>query len=231
MRLNPDGNERLTAAVGVLLLVPILAELGDDPPRRAHIHVAPRLRRSCLDPARAVEVSEYGLALCPLLTDAVAATLAHGPLQLALRLLAPLLVAATVVLFGSGVAMGILHGHALQIARRLHGPASVIWLPAHRHLRPRLPQTRSDQQQRNTSAKQQRREVRGSDVAQLRPRGSLGHRTNGRHFHRPRPTSLGRPALPPRSPRQHRAEHRERPKNLMHRAGGTGLSGRSTLSR
>ena len=45
-----------------------------------------------------------------------------------MRLLAPLLVAATVVLFGSGVAMGVLHGHALQIARRLHGPSSVIWL-------------------------------------------------------------------------------------------------------
>jgi hypothetical protein len=45
-----------------------------------------------------------------------------------MRLLAPLLVAATVVLFSSGVAMGTLHGHALEIARRLHGPASVIWL-------------------------------------------------------------------------------------------------------
>jgi hypothetical protein len=45
-----------------------------------------------------------------------------------MRLLAPLLVAATVVLFGSGVAMGLLHGQALQLARRLHGPASVIWL-------------------------------------------------------------------------------------------------------
>ena len=32
------------------------------------------------------------------------------------------------MLFGSGIAMGFLHGHALQIARRLHGPASVIWL-------------------------------------------------------------------------------------------------------
>ena len=45
-----------------------------------------------------------------------------------MRSLAPLLVLATVILFGSGVAMGILHGHALQIARRLHGPTSVIWL-------------------------------------------------------------------------------------------------------
>jgi hypothetical protein len=45
-----------------------------------------------------------------------------------MRLLAPVFVAATVVLFGSGVAMGLLHGNALQIARRLHGPTSVIWL-------------------------------------------------------------------------------------------------------
>jgi peptidoglycan/LPS O-acetylase OafA/YrhL len=44
-----------------------------------------------------------------------------------MRVLAPLLVAATVVLFGSGVAMGVLHGQALDWAR-LHGPASVIWL-------------------------------------------------------------------------------------------------------
>lgn len=52
----------------------------------------------------------------------------EGPPQLAMRLLSPLFVAATVVLFGSGVAMGFLHGHGLQIARNLHGPASVIWL-------------------------------------------------------------------------------------------------------
>jgi hypothetical protein len=56
------------------------------------------------------------------------AYVALGPPQLAMRLLAPLFVAATVVLFGSGVAMGVLHGHDLQIARNLHGPASVIWL-------------------------------------------------------------------------------------------------------
>jgi hypothetical protein len=52
----------------------------------------------------------------------------HGPPRIAMRLLAPLFVAATVALFGSGVAMGLLHGHALQAGRRLHGPAAVIWL-------------------------------------------------------------------------------------------------------
>src|SRR6266566_3282717 len=51
-----------------------------------------------------------------------------GAPQLAMLLLAPLLVAATVVLFGSGVAMGVLHGRSLHIARQLHGPSSVIWM-------------------------------------------------------------------------------------------------------
>ncbi len=126
-RLNPDGNERLTAAVGVLLLVPILVELativfGVHAFMSLHVFV--------------------GLALIPLVLLKLASTgwrfaryytrsrayVAHGPPQLGMRLLAPLLVAATVVLFSSGVAMGVVHGHALQIARRLHGPASVIWL-------------------------------------------------------------------------------------------------------
>jgi hypothetical protein len=127
MRPNPDGNERLTAAVGVLLVVPIVVELativlGVHTFMSLHVFV--------------------GLALIPLVLFKLGSTgwrfvryytrsrayVAHGPPRLAMRLLAPLLVAATVVLFGSGVAMGILHGHALQIARRLHGPSSVIWL-------------------------------------------------------------------------------------------------------
>src|SRR5581483_2313149 len=56
------------------------------------------------------------------------AYVALGPPQIVMRLLAPLFVAATVILFGSGVAMGLLHGHELQLARNVHGPASVIWL-------------------------------------------------------------------------------------------------------
>jgi hypothetical protein len=125
--VNPDGNKRLTAAVGVLLLAPILLEiatvlLGVHTFMSWHVFV--------------------GIALIPLVVLKLATTgwrfvryytrsreyVAHGPPQAAMRLLAPLFVVATVVLFGSGVAMGLLHGHALQLARRLHGPASVIWL-------------------------------------------------------------------------------------------------------
>jgi hypothetical protein len=125
--MNPDGNARLTAAVGVLLLLPVLVEiatilLGVHTFMSWHVFV--------------------GLALIPVVVLKLATTgwrfaryytrsrpyLAAGPPRAAMRLLAPLLVVATLVLFGSGVAMGLLHGHSLQIARRLHGPASVIWL-------------------------------------------------------------------------------------------------------
>ena len=126
-RLNPVGNERLTAAVGLLLLAPILVEvatilLGVHTFMSVHVFV--------------------GLALIPPVLLKLGSTawrfaryytrsrpyVALGPPQIAMRLLAPLFVAVTVVLFGSGVAMGLVHGQALDVARRLHGPASVVWL-------------------------------------------------------------------------------------------------------
>jgi hypothetical protein len=50
-----------------------------------------------------------------------------GAPELVMRMLAPLLVLMTIVLFGSGVAMGLTHGRALEIARRLHGPTAFLW--------------------------------------------------------------------------------------------------------
>jgi hypothetical protein len=125
--LNPDGNERLTAAVGVLLLVPIVIELvsvllGVHTFMSLHVFVG-----LLLIPPVLLKLASTGwrFARYYLRSDAY---VVHGPPQLVMRLLAPLLVAATVVLFGSGVAMGLLHGHALVVARRLHGPASVVWI-------------------------------------------------------------------------------------------------------
>lgn len=125
--MNPAGNARLTAAVGLLLLVPAAIEgatvlLGVHTFMSVHVFV--------------------GLALLPVVLLKLAATgwrflryytrsrpyVAQGPPQIAMRLLAPLFIAVTVVLFGSGIAMGLLHGHSLQVARTLHGPASVLWL-------------------------------------------------------------------------------------------------------
>src|SRR5215471_16068465 len=45
-----------------------------------------------------------------------------------MRFLAPLLVVSTIALFASGVAMGVRDGHALLVARRVHGPASAVWI-------------------------------------------------------------------------------------------------------
>lgn len=126
-RLNPDGNERLTAAVGVLLLLPILVELatillGVHTFMSLHVFVG-----LALIPPVLLKLASTGWRFARYYTHGHE-YVAQGPPQLAMRLLAPLLVAATVILFSSGVAMGILHGHALQIARQLHGPTSVIWL-------------------------------------------------------------------------------------------------------
>jgi hypothetical protein len=125
--VNPNGNERLTAAVGVLLLVPVLVEvatilLGVHTFMSLHVFVG-----LALIPAVVLKLASTGWRFARYYTGNRAYA-AQGPPQLVMRLLAPLLVAATVVLLGSGVAMGLLHGNALGIARRLHGPASVIWL-------------------------------------------------------------------------------------------------------
>lgn len=126
-RSNPDGNERLTATVGVVLLVPIVVELatvvfGVHMFMSFHVFVG-----LALIPAVLVKLASTSWRFARYYTRN-RAYVDNGPPQLAMRLLAPLLVAATVVLFGSGIAMGLLHGHALLIARRLHGPTSVIWL-------------------------------------------------------------------------------------------------------
>jgi fermentation-respiration switch protein FrsA (DUF1100 family) len=124
---NPDGNGRLTAAVGLLLVVPILVEsatvvLGVHTFMSLHVFVG-----LALIPAVLLKLGSTGWRFVRYYARS-GAYVAHGPPQLAMRLMAPLLVAATVVLFASGVAMGVLHGHALQTARRLHGPASVVFL-------------------------------------------------------------------------------------------------------
>jgi hypothetical protein len=125
--VNPDGNRRLTAAVGVLLLAPVLLEiatvlLGVHTFMSWHVFVG-----IALIPLVVLKLVTTGWRFARYYTRS-RAYVAHGPPQAAMRLLAPLFVVATVVLFGSGVAMGLLRGHALQLARQLHGPASVIWL-------------------------------------------------------------------------------------------------------
>jgi hypothetical protein len=124
---NPVGNERLTAALGLLLVAPVLVEvatvlLGVHTFMSVHVFVG-----LALIPAVVLKLASTGWRFARYYTRS-RVYVEHGPPQIVMRLLAPLFVVATLVLFASGVAMGLLHGHALQIARSLHGPASVIWL-------------------------------------------------------------------------------------------------------
>ena len=192
--VNPDGNKRLTAAVGVLLLAPVLLEiatvlLGVHTFMSWHVFVG-----IALIPLVVLKLATTGLRFVRYYTRS-RAYVAHGPPQPAMRLLAPLLVVATVVLFGSGVAMGLLHGHALQVARRLHGPASVIWLlllGLHvlvylgRALRDTADEVRPDTRPREDGA-----QIRIGDRSRLRPGARQRTRSRpapvGQHPARPRP--------------------------------------------
>jgi hypothetical protein len=125
-RLNPDGNARLTAAVGVLLLVPIGVELVTIP---LGVHTFMSLHvfvGFLLIPLVLLKLASTGWRFARYYTRSEPYR-TQGPPQVAMRMLAPLFVAATVVLFASGVAMGVVHGHALVVARRLHGPSSAVW--------------------------------------------------------------------------------------------------------
>jgi hypothetical protein len=126
-RLNPVGNARLTALVGLLLLGPVAVELativlGVHSHMSLHVFVG-----LALIPAVVLKLASTAWRFARYYTRSDA-YVEHGAPRLAMRLLAPLFVVATVVLFSSGIAMGLLHGHALVVARRLHGPASVVWL-------------------------------------------------------------------------------------------------------
>ena len=124
---NPIGNERLTAGTGIVLLLLTLAELvsvvfGVHQFMSLHVFVG-----FVLIPPVLLKLASTGWRFARYYTG-TQAYVVQGPPRLVMRLLAPAFVAATVVLFASGVAMGVVHGHALTVARQLHGPASVIWI-------------------------------------------------------------------------------------------------------
>jgi len=126
-RLNPDGNDRLTSLIGLVLVVLTLVELATvvlGLHQFLSLHVFVGL---ALIPPVLLKLASTGWRFTRYYTRSGAYRLRGAP-QLAMRLLAPLLVAATVVVFGSGVAMGFLHGSSLSLVRELHGPASVAWM-------------------------------------------------------------------------------------------------------
>jgi hypothetical protein len=125
-RLNPDGNERLTAIAGLTLIVLSGVEyltllLGLQRFLSWHVFVG-----FVLLPPLALKLASTGWRFMRYYTRNVDYREKGAP-QIVMRLLAPLLVGFTILLFGSGVAMGLVHGQALALARRIHGPAAFCW--------------------------------------------------------------------------------------------------------
>lgn len=121
------GNERLTALAGLVLLVLIVAELVTTPNLRdwmsAHIFVGLLL----VGPL-AVKLGSTGYRFLRYYTGNPAYR-RRGPPRLALRLLAPLLVAASVVLVGSGIGLLLTGPSRPGPVLALHALSAMIWLP------------------------------------------------------------------------------------------------------
>ena len=125
-RFNPEGNARLTAIVGLTLLVLTLVELGTLLGGLQHFLALHVFVGFVLLPPIALKLASTGWRFVRYYSGNRAYREQGAP-KILMRVLGPLLVVLTVVLFGSGVAMGVFHGGALQAARQLHGPAAFLW--------------------------------------------------------------------------------------------------------
>lgn len=121
------GNERLTAVAGAVLMVPIALEIATTPALRtflaAHIYIGVLI----VGPL-AVKLGSTGWRFLRYYIG-TPAFVRRGPPALGLRLLAPLLVATTVVLFGSGLGLLITGPARPGLFLGLHAISSVIWFP------------------------------------------------------------------------------------------------------
>jgi hypothetical protein len=143
---GPQGNERLTTSTGLVLLVLLAVETLTTLSLRSYLPVHIFLGLLLLPPV-ALKLASTGWRFLRYYTDNEAYR-HEGPPGLLLRILAPLLVASTLTLFGSGVALIVLgHGgglllslHAVMIVHVLAylartfrlGPAD--WLPNAEHI-------------------------------------------------------------------------------------------------
>jgi hypothetical protein len=119
-----EGNEALTAVTAVALTVLLLAEgitiLFMGGLRVEHMFIGVVL----LGPV-AVKLGSTGYRFLRYYTGA-AVYRAKGPPTLVLRVLAPVLVATTVVVFASGIAL-MVFGHQSDLLLRLHKVAFIVW--------------------------------------------------------------------------------------------------------
>jgi hypothetical protein len=121
------GNERLTALAGAVLLVLFVIELVTVPNLRTLLSVHVLVGILLVGPL-AVKLGSTGYRFLRYYTGSPA-YVRKGPPHLPLRLLAPLLVVATLVMIGSGIGLvvtGPLYPGPLLL---IHGLSTLLWLP------------------------------------------------------------------------------------------------------
>src|SRR6266487_7016117 len=121
------GNERMTALAGAVLLVLILVELVSSASLHTllpiHIFVG-----MGLSVPLAVKLGSTGYRFLRYYTR-VPAYVRRGPPHLALRVLAPLLIATTLVVIGSGIGLVVTGPAQAGPLLPLHGFSVLVWLP------------------------------------------------------------------------------------------------------
>jgi hypothetical protein len=121
-RAGPKGNERLTTSVGLVLLVLLIAETLTTLSARSLLPVHVFLGLLLLPPL-ALKLASTGWRF--LRYYARDKLYRHeGPPMLVQRVLAPLLIASTLVLFGSGIALAAVRGDGLFV---VHIVSFGIW--------------------------------------------------------------------------------------------------------
>jgi hypothetical protein len=121
---SPDGNERLTSSTGLVLLVLLAVETLTTLALRTYLNVHLFLGLLLLPPV-ALKLASTRWRFARYYTRSEPYVRA-GPPRMSLRVLAPLLVASTLALFGTGVAM-IVVGHRGGQLRTLHTFSFVAW--------------------------------------------------------------------------------------------------------
>lgn len=121
------GNERLTALTGAVLLALIVAELVTTASLHtllsAHIFVGVLLAGPLI-----LKLGSAGYRFLRYYTRSPA-YVRKGPPRLALRVLAPLLVATTLLLIGSGIGLLVVGPGQEGLMMRLHAFSTLIWIP------------------------------------------------------------------------------------------------------
>jgi hypothetical protein len=121
---GPPGNERLTTSVGLVLLVLLAFETLTTLSLRSYLSVHIFLGLLLLPPI-ALKLASTGWRFARYYMGNKPYRL-EGPPKLLLRLLAPMLVASTLSLFGTGVALTVV-GHGGGLLKGVHALSFAVW--------------------------------------------------------------------------------------------------------